>query len=64
MIKYIKDLLHELRTKDKCFSQCNMNGVCYGKHGGDQYTEYLSYSCVGCPHLTLVFKENTNDKCR
>ena len=63
MIQFIKDMLHELHTKDKCFAQNNMNGVCYGKHGGDKYTEYYLYSCVDCPHLTLIFKEELqNDK--
>lgn len=62
MIQFIKDLLNELCTKDKCFAQNkNKYGVCYGKHGGDMYTDYHSYTCVGCPHLTLIFKEDYKD---
>ena len=61
MIQFIKDMLHEFRTKDKCFAQCNINNPCYYKHCGDKHTDYLShylsYSCACCPHLVLIFKE-------
>jgi hypothetical protein len=29
-------------------------GSCSGIWGGDYYTEYLAYSCVGCSHYTKV----------
>lgn len=42
---------------EKCYERMEMEGYaifgsCVGQSGGDYNTEYLSYSCVGCPYFT------------
>lgn len=59
MIEFIKRFFHELRTKDKCFSEHkNKNNICYGMHGGDNWSDNHSYQCLDCPHFTLLHTEN------
>lgn len=47
---------------DKCYSEREYEGYaamncCKGLTGGTNATNYLSETCVGCPYLVLVNKE-------
>lgn len=53
---WIKEFIQELKTKDKCFEKHNKDGVCNGEYGGDAGTDYLSYKCIDCKHLTMIFR--------
>lgn len=44
--------------REKCFKDNSRNGICYGCVGGDRYTNYLSYLCVDCPHLSGLSTQN------
>lgn len=38
-------------TRKKCYEENgNKDGTCYGLYGGDRYTEYLQYGCIGCKY--------------
>lgn len=44
---------------ENCYTDMEYQGIasmgcCGGVVGGTSATEYLSESCIGCPHLVLV----------
>ena len=30
----------------------NKDNICYGMVGGDKFSDYTCYSCIGCPYHT------------
>lgn len=59
----IMRFFHELSSKDKCFSEHKgEDGKCHGLYGGDRFTDYLSYGCIGCKHLDLIVRDKMEDK--
>lgn len=49
IIQFIKKRNAEKRKI--CYKEhCNKKGICHGVYGGDRYTEYLSYGCIGCEY--------------
>lgn len=48
----------ELFSKNKCFQEHkDKDGKCHGLYGGDRFTDYLNYDCIGCKHLELTIKK-------
>lgn len=42
---------HSAEKHKQCYKKYGKgNGVCHGIYGGDRYTEYLSYGCIGCEY--------------
>ena len=39
----------------------NKDETCYGIYGGDIGTDYLSYSCIGCPYNVYTGKKDINE---
>ncbi len=62
MWKKIKQLFNnilEIFEGDSCYSEMEESGYaamgcCGGMVGGDRNTDFLSYSCISCPHLVLT----------
>ena len=61
ILEVIKNL-KKTSLKNKCYSQREYEGYaamgcCGGLVGGDEATEYLQYTCIGCPYYvdTRVF---------
>lgn len=57
--KWIRD--HIFNYYERCYTIREYEGIaamrcCCGVVGGDKTTEYLSPSCIGCPYLELVEK--------
>lgn len=50
-------------SKNKCFNEHkDKDGKCHGLYGGDRFTDYLDYGCIGCEHLDLIIrKEGDNN---
>lgn len=52
----LKDIINRVKTRKavaqkKCYEENgNKDGTCYGLYGGDRYTEFLQYSCIGCKY--------------
>ena len=47
----------KLSSKEKCFEEYKgEDGKCHGLYGGDRFTDYLDYGCVGCKHLDLIVR--------
>lgn len=36
---------------------------CYGLYGGDKSTDNISYSCLDCPHLSIITEDELWDMC-
>ena len=58
-VKRIFNCVMELFSADTCYSEMEKEGYaamgcCGGMVGGDRNTGFLSYSCIGCPHLVLI----------
>lgn len=50
-------------SKNKCFEEHKgEDGKCHGLYGGDRFTDYLSYGCIGCKHLDLIVRNKKEDK--
>lgn len=71
MLKKIIDFLSKifiLNEFEKCYNKMEDKGIavfgcCCGVSGGDALTNYLSYTCVSCPHLVLCNnKEKEHEK--
>ena len=46
-------------SKESCYDEMERRGIaamgcCSGVVGGDQYSGYLSYTCIDCPHFVNV----------
>ena len=55
--KRLKEIVHEARTKDKCFNEHkNKNGVCYGMYDPSPMQGNLNIKCMDCPHLTVYIE--------
>ena len=39
----------------------NKDGICYGMVGGDKFSDYTCYSCIGCPYHTLFYSKGENN---
>jgi len=53
----------KLFSKDKCFREHKgKDGKCHGLYGGDRFTDYLSYSCIGCKYLDLIIRDKKKEK--
>lgn len=61
MLHKIKEFLKNIKyklSKESCYDEmvghgCARLGQCDGLSGGDRLSDYLSYSCIGCPYLEL-----------
>lgn len=53
-----------LEEFDKCFEEnIGEKGKCYGMYGGDKSTDNISYSCLDCPHLSILTEDELWDMC-
>lgn len=46
-------------SKESCYTEMENRGIaamgsCCGVVGGDHYSNYLSYSCIDCPHYVNI----------
>lgn len=61
----IKSLIKKIKkyfSHETCYEEMEKQGIavfgmCKGVTGGDVYTNYLNYSCIDCPYLTLTESE-------
>ena len=54
----INQWAREYHMTKKCYLEHqDIDGKCYGLVGGDKSTNYLQYSCIGCPNLKLQEEE-------
>ena len=69
LINRIKEFISKL-SKHMGYSSCYDDmetrgiavfGMCGGQMGGDANTEYLSYSCIGCPYFVHPNKSLKGD---
>ena len=52
-----------IKSKNKCFEEHKgEDGKCHGLYGGDRFTDYLSYGCIGCKHLDLIVRNKKEGK--
>lgn len=60
MIEKIRKWFKDHSYKERCWEKCLESGrnVCYGMMGGDWDSCGLSYTCIGCKHLTIYIGEN------
>ena len=64
MFRKIKKIFKNIKysfSKECCYDEMKERGYaaegkCGGLMGGDKWTEYLSYSCVGCPYLDMNYE--------
>lgn len=54
-------------SKEYCCDQMEKEGIavfgmCPGMIGGDKQTNYLSYSCIDCPHFVVTTEERSKIK--
>ena len=43
------------RRRADCFSDnCSKDGICHGILGGDNLSDYVSYSCLNCKYFTPI----------
>ena len=53
MFKFLRNIFD---WREKCFRENNRDNKCYGLLGGNKSTNYVSFACVDCPHLTPLVK--------
>lgn len=62
----LKGIVNRVKTRKaviqkKCYEENgNKDGTCCGLYGGDRYTEYLQYSCIGCKYWRYYEKDDDN----
>lgn len=58
VVETIRQLVRNYHmTKKRYLEHQDTDGKCYGLVGGDKLTNYLQYSCTGCPNLKLQEEE-------
>lgn len=70
MLNKIKLLLRKIKyylSREYCYDCMEQKGsaafgMCCGMAGGDAQSNYLSYSCMDCPYLTLTDGSANNGK--
>ena len=70
MLNKIKSLLLKIKyylSREYCYNCMEQKGsaafgMCCGMAGGDAQSNYLSYSCMDCPHFTLTEEGAGNDR--
>lgn len=65
-MKFIKLLMAKIQAKrdnetDECFKRYGKTDVCYGLYGGDEWTCYTAYQCIGCKHFECYIPSKKNE---
>ena len=65
-MKVLKCMVERVKKRNaavrkKCYDEHgNKDGTCYGLVGGDRYTEYVQYGCIGCKYWQYCERGNDN----